>query len=226
MSTEGEKVVECEKKEVPVETVPEKKEEETVPKTHKLQSAWSFWYDKKLPRGQQVVNYTENLKRIGTFDTVEDFWRYYIHMKRPSALDKDCNYYLFRDQLVPAWETFPNGGCWILKVKRTSGVLGKLWQDLVFAAIGEAFEDPNVVGVMMARRTKEDMISVWNSANTSFSTIGDKLREILGLDPTTIVEYKLHKQSLVDGSTFRNAQAYVFAAKPEETPAEEKKEAE
>ena len=30
--------------------------------------------------------------------------RYYIHMKRPSALDKDCNYYMFRDQLVPAWE--------------------------------------------------------------------------------------------------------------------------
>ena len=95
----------------------------------------------------------------------------------------------------------------------------------VFAAIGEAFEDPNVVGVMMARRTKEDMISVWNSANTSFSSIGDKLREILGLDPSTIVEYKMHKQSLVDGSTFRNAQAYVFAAKPEEHPApEEKKE--
>lgn len=94
----------------------------------------------------------------------------------------------------------------------------------MFAAIGEAFEDPNVVGVMMARRTKEDMISVWNSANTSFSSIGDKLREILGLDPSTIVEYKMHKQSLVDGSTFRNAQAYVFAAKPEEQPAEEKKE--
>ena len=32
------------------------------------------------------------------------FIRYYIHMKRPSALDKDCNYYMFRDQLVPAWE--------------------------------------------------------------------------------------------------------------------------
>lgn len=96
----------------------------------------------------------------------------------------------------------------------------------MFAAIGEAFEDPNVVGVMMARRNKEDMISVWNSANSSFSSIGDKLREILGLDPSTIVEYKMHKQSLVDGSTFRNAQAYVFAAKPEEAASatEEKKE--
>ena len=83
-----------------------------------------------------------------------------------------------------------------------------------------------MVGVMMARRNKEDMISVWNSANSSFSSIGDKLREILGLDPSTIVEYKMHKQSLVDGSTFRNAQAYVFAAKPEETApvTEEKKE--
>lgn len=82
------------------------------------------------------------------------------------------------------------------------------------------------MGVMMARRNKEDMISVWNSANSSFSSIGDKLREILGLDPSTIVEYKMHKQSLVDGSTFRNAQAYVFAAKPEETApvTEEKKE--
>lgn len=25
-------------------------------------------------------------------------------MKRPSVLDKDCNYYMFREQLVPAWE--------------------------------------------------------------------------------------------------------------------------
>ena len=65
MSTEGEKVVECEKKEVPVETVPEKKEEgelcwellwflETVPKTHKLQSAWSFWYEVVENRNVQV----------------------------------------------------------------------------------------------------------------------------------------------------------------------------
>ena len=27
-------------------------------------------------------------------------------MKRPSALDKDCNYYLFREQLIPAWEVW------------------------------------------------------------------------------------------------------------------------
>ncbi len=30
--------------------------------------------------------------------------RYYIHLKRPSAMDKDMNYYLFRGTTLPAWE--------------------------------------------------------------------------------------------------------------------------
>jgi len=43
-----------------------------------------------------------------------------------------------------------------------------MWQDLVFAVIGEAFETLNVVGIAMAIRSKEDMISVCYSLN-SFS---------------------------------------------------------
>ncbi|KAK8807181.1 hypothetical protein WA158_003940 [Blastocystis sp. Blastoise] len=196
---------------------------------HKLETSWSFWYDRKIMRGEQK-EYKNNLKLLGTFDTIEDFWRYYVHLRRPSAMDKDMNYYLFRGTTLPAWESYPDGGCWILKVKKTSGVLGKLWQDLCFATIGEEFEEPNVVGVMLARRGKEDMVSVWNSGNMSFSSIGERLKEILGLDPSTVIEYKMHQQSLIDGSTFRNAQAYVFAAKPtaavaapEEAPKEEAK---
>ncbi len=28
-------------------------------------------------------------------------------------------------------QSYPNGGCWIVKVHKGVGVLGKLWQDLV-----------------------------------------------------------------------------------------------
>lgn len=31
----------------------------------------------------------------------------------------------------------------------------------VFGAIGEMFEEPSVVGVTLATRAKEDMLSVW-----------------------------------------------------------------
>ncbi|KAG3120376.1 hypothetical protein PI124_g3664 [Phytophthora idaei] len=184
---------------------------------HSLQTRWSLWYDKKMPKKIDVGTYQSNLQKIATFNTVEDFWRHYIHVKRPSQLSRDVNLYLFRDQpnCAPMWEAFPQGGCWILKIKKKANVLGKMWQDLVFAAIGEAFEQLDVVGIAMAIRSKEDMLSVWNADNSDDNTrfaIGEKLKEILMLDSNTLVEYKFHANSIRDMSTFRNAKPYVFAA--------------
>lgn len=40
-------------------------------------------------------------------------------------------------------------------------------QDLVLAVIGEMFEEPNVVGIGMAIRSREDLLSVWNEDNSN-----------------------------------------------------------
>lgn len=45
-----------------------------------------------------------------------------------------------------------------------------MWHDMVFAAIGEAFGDTSMVGIAIACRSKEDMISVWNSDNSDDET--------------------------------------------------------
>ncbi|EQC35210.1 hypothetical protein SDRG_07439 [Saprolegnia diclina VS20] len=184
---------------------------------HSLQTGWCLWYDRKLPKRTDLDTYQSNLQKIAAFGTVEDFWRHYVHVKRPSQLNKDTNLYLFRDapNCAPMWEAFPNGGCWILKIKKKANVLGKMWQDLCFAAVGEAFETLNVVGIAMAIRSKEDMISVWNADNTDDSArfaIGEKLKELLMLDSNTLIEYKFHSNSIRDMSTFRNAKPYVFSA--------------
>ncbi|DAZ96215.1 TPA: hypothetical protein N0F65_012577 [Lagenidium giganteum] len=194
-------------------------EQEAHDEEHPLNTPWALWYDKKLPKKIDVGTYQSNLQKIATFSTVEDFWRHYIHVKRPSQLSRDVNLYLFRDRpnCAPMWEAFPNGGCWILKIKKKANVLGKMWQDLVFAAIGEAFEQSDVVGIAMAIRSKEDMISVWNADNSDDSVrfaIGEKLKQILMLDSNTLIEYKFHANSIRDMSTFRNAKPYVFAAAP------------
>lgn len=118
------------------------------------------------------------------------------------------------------WESYPLGGCWILKVRKSQGVLGKLWQDLLFGAIGELFEEPGVVGVTVATRSKVDMVSVWNNDNRNPQVrfnIGDKLRKILNLDSKTTIEYKFHQKSMADKSTFCNADAFVFAEKNEDS---------
>jgi len=198
------------------------------PGEHALQTGWCFWYDTKLSKHADVNEYKSHLHNLGAFYTIEDFWRYYVHLKRPSALDVNTNLYLFRhgENMVPMWESFPKGGCWILKIRKKTGtgpsVLGKLWQDLVLAAVGEAFAEPDVVGVAMSIRMKEDLLQVWNADNTNPSIrfmIGEKLKEILGLEPNTMIEYKNHFSSLQDMSTFRNAKPYVFAVQQVQPPA-------
>ena len=60
----------------------------------------------------------------------------------------------------------------------------------------------------------EDLISIWNRDNRNDEIrfrIGEKMKEILELEPSTVIEYKHHAVSMQDCSTFRNAKAYVFA---------------
>uniref|UniRef100_A0A6V1NUK3 Uncharacterized protein n=1 Tax=Heterosigma akashiwo TaxID=2829 RepID=A0A6V1NUK3_HETAK len=186
---------------------------------HALQTGWCFWYDKKLQKNADLNEYKSHLHNLGAFHTVEGFWRYYVHLKRPAALEVNTNLHLFRhgEQYVPMWEAFPKGGCWILKLRKTpSGpsVLSKLWHDLVLAVIGEAFAEPDVVGIGLSVRAREDLLSVWNGDNTNNDVrflIGEKLKTILGLEENTMIEYKTFKASLQDMSSYRNAKPYVFA---------------
>lgn len=188
---------------------------------HPLQTPWAFWYDKKQSKKTDTAEFKGQLHKLGSFDTVEGFWKLYCYLKRPSALEQNVNLYLFRDgpNIYPMWEAFPRGGCWILKVKKVkdsgASVLGKMWQEMVISAIGECFEEPDVVGISVCIRKNEDLLSVWNVDNRNEETrfkIGEKMKQILDLEPSTIIEYKHHAESMQDMSTFRNAKAYVFAA--------------
>jgi len=174
---------------------------------HRLQTGWTIWYDKKQKK-TQVANYEENLVKLGTFFTVEDFWRYYTHLLRPSELSKESNYHVFREGLKPMWETFPKGGCFIKKIKKIEdNMLGRMWEELLFATIGEFFEDPDVVGVVLSIRPKEDALSIWNKDHQNLSLrfkIGEKLKEIWELPMDSQIEYKNHSASMKDRSTYRS----------------------
>lgn len=212
--------------------------------SHPLQTAWAFWYDKKQrydpnkAQSNDPNEYKGQLHKIGAFDSVEGFWKLYCHLKRPSTLENNVNIYLFRDTIpkdattpvspihIPMWEAYPRGGCWILKIRKRkdseTSVLGKMWQDLAISAIGEMFDEPDVVGVSVCIRKNEDLLSVWNADNRNDEIrfrIGEKLKEILDLEPSTIIEYKHHAESMQDRSTFRNAKAYVFTTENSATTA-------
>mmetsp|Transcript_41510 Transcript_41510/g.89146 ORF Transcript_41510/g.89146 Transcript_41510/m.89146 type:complete len:614 (-) Transcript_41510:234-2075(-) len=190
---------------------------------HPLETAWTFWFDKKTSDRKESDQYMEGLRQLGSFNTVEGFYRHYTHLLRPSELPRDHNCYMFRKNYKPMWEEFPEGGCWIIRIKRkaSQNYVNHMWENLLLACIGEAFEMPDVVGCVLSTRIKDDVLSIWNLTNRDTPArfrIGERLKEVLDLNMTALIQYKDHMQSLQDYSTYRNARNYMFAPSPNMTP--------
>ncbi len=101
----------------------------------------------------------------------------------------------------------------MVKIKKNPALLDRLWEQLVLAAICELFEEPNVVGVVLSIRSKEDVLSVWNRVSSNQRAklaIGEKVKQILHLGPRSIIQYKHNKLSIKDGSTFRNTRLFII----------------
>jgi translation initiation factor 4E len=186
------------------------------PPEHKLNSSWSFYFDKKIARGQGTAeDYQRNVKLYGKFDTVEGFWRLYSWFKDPKNMQPAHDIFMIRGDSAPAWESFPNGGSWILKVHHGNENASRVWEELLFACIGEWFGSGEVCGAVLSTRPKYHNISLWMShINPRLqTTLGERLRTTLNLDASSTLEYKPFQQSLADGSSYRNTELYSFQEK-------------
>ena len=99
----------------------------------------------------------ENMSELASFATVEDFWRHWNHIPKPSEVffDGDCRkkvgpegktieeYSLFKKGIEPEWGDPQNltGGEWFCRQYFESDVLDLYWQNLVMAIVGETIED-------------------------------------------------------------------------------------
>jgi len=101
---------------------------------HPLHNVWTLWY--------LVNDRTESWKdmqnEITSFDTVEDFWSVYNHIKPPSEISVGNDYSIFKKGIRPMWEdnANKNGGRWIIPLKKIfKEELDKLWLDIVSISI-------------------------------------------------------------------------------------------
>uniref|UniRef100_A0A8C0PFP6 Eukaryotic translation initiation factor 4E family member 2 n=1 Tax=Canis lupus familiaris TaxID=9615 RepID=A0A8C0PFP6_CANLF len=142
-------------------------------------------------------SYEQNIKQIGTFASVEQFWRFYSHMVHPRDLTGHSDFHLFKG-IKPMWEddANKNGGKWIIQLRK--GLASRCWENLILAMLGEQF----MVGKEICGAVvwfQEDIISIWNKTASDQATIAhiqDMLRQVLNLLPNTIMEYKPHTNSI------------------------------
>ncbi|XP_045446055.1 eukaryotic translation initiation factor 4E1-like [Melitaea cinxia] len=170
---------------------------------HPLQNTWSLWfYD-----NDRTKSWEENQIELTSFDTVEDFWRLYHHIKLPSELRQGHDYAVFKQGIRPMWEDDANkmGGRWLISLekKQRNSDLDRFWLDVVLLLIGENFEHAEeICGAVVNIRAKMDKIGVW-TADTSKQQanleIGRKLKEQLGIHGK--IGFQLHRDTMVKHSS-------------------------
>ncbi|KAF9229347.1 eukaryotic translation initiation factor 4E class I [Gyrodon lividus] len=184
---------------------------------HPLYSPWTLWFDSPLTKGRNLPQtpissfpqtpvpqtpgaaaaqgWMEDIKRVISFDSVEEFWGLYNHIVPPSQLPQKANYYLFKEGIIPAWEdeANKNGGKWSIQLpkEKNRNHVDKMWLYTMLAAIGETFDpyftsgespEPNpqplITGVIVSTRPQFYRLSIWTRlAPTGAGGEDDKLRE-------------------------------------------------
>ncbi|KAL0580390.1 eukaryotic translation initiation factor 4E [Marasmius crinis-equi] len=184
---------------------------------HPLYSSWTLWFDSPATKGRNLPQtpisafpqtplaqtpgpaaaqgWMEDIKRVISFDSVEEFWGLYNNIVPPSSLPQKANYYLFKEGIIPAWEdeANKNGGKWSIQLPKDKNRahVDKMWLYTMLAAIGETF-DPSlttadasaapptslITGVIVSTRPQFYRLSIWTRLAPGVSpTDEDGLRE-------------------------------------------------
>jgi translation initiation factor 4E len=134
---------------------------------HNLTHTWCLW---ALLRDQSTKdNWHGSQMNVGAFGTVEEFWRLFNHVRRPSKLGT-VDFSLFKTDIHPSWEdeVCKNGGRWIAKLDKTrSEDLDETWLNLFLTIIGENFDNVGgqmVCGAVVSARAKgSSKVALWVS---------------------------------------------------------------
>ncbi|XP_055841245.1 eukaryotic translation initiation factor 4E1 isoform X3 [Episyrphus balteatus] len=167
---------------------------------HPLQNKWTLWY----LESDRSKAWEELQNEITSFDTVEDFWSLYNHIKPPSEIKIGSDYSLFKKGIRPMWEDSANkqGGRWMISLSRghKPSDMDNLWLDVLLCLIGEAFDHSDqICGAVINLRGKGHKIAIWTAdGNNEEATleIGHKLKDSLRLSKSTL-QYQLHKDTMV-----------------------------
>ncbi|PRP78962.1 eukaryotic translation initiation factor 4E-2-like [Planoprotostelium fungivorum] len=173
-------------------------------KAHALLHSWTLWYDSGAPANN--ASWGDNIKKVFTVSSVEDFWRLYNNVSLPSQLQTGTTYNFFKQGIEPKWEDPNNdqGGRWTIIVPKTKGLIDRLWLWLVLACVGEQLEDDQnqICGAVVNVRKNQDKISLWTKDAENEEAglkIGKNIKKLLELSEA--VCYQGHSNTRVNKYT-------------------------
>jgi hypothetical protein len=119
---------------------------------HFLESEWVIWEHRSPDKNSK--SYEDNMVKLLEVATIEDFWRAYNNIPKPSAIFFDGrtrkkfkdrsveSFSLFKKNIKPEWEDPMNrsGAEWFCRKTFPAQQLDDFWQTLALGMIGETID--------------------------------------------------------------------------------------
>ena len=154
----------------------------------KLQTSIKFWHQHQPTK----ENFNESLLPIGVAGSVEEFWHFYQHFKRPSHFEDNSYLYAFKENVRPVWEdpNNKNGGYFLLRFDKEHS--NKVWEDILLGfVVRNLKENVMVNGLRLKIKKNFATVEVWISdANNEekFEKVRDWILDSMCLNPDTPIE--------------------------------------
>lgn len=151
-------------------------------KKTKLEKEYCLWVlirEQTFHKKKQEGFDPSELQEITSFDTVQDFWMVYQHMRRPTAMPYGTNLHVFVKGIKPVWEDpqLEEGARFTLKMPKSH--CSKYWEDLLLAMIGEQLPEKIIAGLILNLKPQFDKISLWISDSRDEKVVAQLKADIL-----------------------------------------------
>ena len=168
----------------------------------KLKSRYAFWYTisediYQIPPKTKIdkSEYENQIKKIAEFETIEDFWAIFQHLRKPDSCRPGIEFQLFRYGVKPIWEddNNKNGGKVTIKLRKDFTTI--IWEEMIFALIGDVLPESikdEINGIVVASRKDFNKLQIWfkNWSEEKNNIIEEHIRDLLQMPPEVNLEFK------------------------------------
>ena len=160
----------------------------------KLNSKYIFYYRIFEEQQSQKITkeeYEKQIKPIAEFDSIEDFWAIFQHLRKPDSCRPGIEFQLFRGNIKPKWEDDNNKNGGKVSIKLCKGYTTIIWEEIIFALIGDVLPD-NINGIVVSTRKEMNKLSIWfnNWNEDNNNNIKKIIRDLLQMPPEVTLEFK------------------------------------
>jgi len=165
-----------------------------------LENSWSFWFDRYLGPGLTVEEYASSLCNLGSFHSIQNFWRWVNNLPPTCKLGPRTSYHVMKQNVRPLWEDDENvnGGTFTFKVSKAES--DAVWLRVLLAIVGEQFsavldESDDICGASVSIRKDENIINIWhkNTYAIDKSKVASYIHSLLGDFHVMVPTYKVHQ---------------------------------